>query len=417
MDIYTWATGGFTRFTDCWDFKDFWTRGNTFDALLHFVGAAEQKWPDDPVIKQMLEFRKSMIQANSDYFNTNGGRGWWADDYGWWGIACLEAYNHLLSIKDEHLATTFREYAMTCWDNMYKQGYDTLDTARPVPHGCANSGGDPQDGTKNTVTNANLFVLSLRLYKVMKTIQPNDAQKYLKMAYAQYVWFNTWFAPNYDYLHVIPGPYGLVHERPIAEPDYEHKDRPTWEKGWVWTGDQGLLLAALAEIHQIQDDLHTVAGPNFDQEAFANDVREKFTIIVTGVKIILFGAEDNILREAPFNSSFVDDPKDYVCGRGVLLRYLFEPSVRKMLNQSFFPDGVRATAAAVWDSRDPSNNQFAAGWTPGKNQAFNEKFKELWGYGDPEVEWGDDFCNTDIMCNGIKQATGLDVLTAALVLD
>jgi hypothetical protein len=56
-------------------------------------------------------------------------------------------------------------------------------------------------------------------------------------------------------------------------------------------------------------------------------------------------------------------------------------------------------------------DQFNASWTLGGDQDFNQEFEKVWGYGDINVMWGDE------MLDGVKQATGLDVLTAALLLD
>jgi len=131
-------------------------------------------------------------------------------------------------------------------------------------------------------------------------------------------------------------------------------ERPTWEPGWVWTGDQGLVLGALAGILQITDALKAV-DPSFDP----NQVRAWIATIVTGTRSLLFDASDNVLREPPFNSSFDDDPKDYVCGRGVLLRYLSEIAVQPYLGDQF-STGIAATAEAVWNGRDTTTDQFGS---------------------------------------------------------
>jgi hypothetical protein len=43
----------FQRFEEVWDFFDFWKRGNTFDACLVFANAVQQRWPNDPQVKEM----------------------------------------------------------------------------------------------------------------------------------------------------------------------------------------------------------------------------------------------------------------------------------------------------------------------------------------------------------------------------
>jgi len=333
--------------------------------------------------------RQTMIPANQAYFNSYLSRGMWADDYGWCGIASLTARDYLLSVGDAGSAAAYLAIAEDCWKKMVTEGYDPSDTARPVPHGCGNgSGTDP--GTKNTVTNANLFVLSLRLYDVFSSTDEQVADAYLEMCYRQFVWFSSWFESEHRYMRTVAVRCGLVQERPIAKPSYEKKDRPTWEPGWVWTG----------------------VDPSFDPDVFQNDVVAWIVTIVTGTRSLLFGAADNVLREPPFNSSFVDDPKDYVCGRGVLLRYLSEAAVRPYLGDQF-SIGIAATAKAVWNSRDTATKQFGADWNPANDAAFNEQFAKAWRFGDTEVSWpyGPDSGAPE---NGILQAVGLDVLGAAI---
>jgi hypothetical protein len=89
-EIYVWATDGFDRFTTIWQFEDFWTRANTFEACLRFVKAAQAKWPADPEVEAMETFlQQEMIPANQTYFTFYLSQAMWADDYGWCGIASL----------------------------------------------------------------------------------------------------------------------------------------------------------------------------------------------------------------------------------------------------------------------------------------------------------------------------------------
>jgi hypothetical protein len=409
-DIYTWATAGFERFTNVWEFDapdDFWRRASTFEACVRFVTAAQAKWPTDPKVAAMKSFLAQMAKTNEAYFTSYLDKSMWADDYGWCGIASLAARDYLLSAGDPGSAESYLGIAEQSWNKMYT-GYDKTDDARPVPHGCGNAGGgDP--GTKNTVTNANLFVLSLRLYDALKESDKPLADPYLDMAFRQFVWFRSWFEPAYGYLRIIPGSGGLVQERPIAPPSYERKDRPQWEPGWTWAGDQGLVLGALSGLYGIKDDLGGV--DRGELAAVQADVPAWVGTIAKGIGALLFGPADNVLREAPFDSAFVDDPKDYVCGRGVLLRYLAQPETRSLVGNAF-DTGIVATAQAVWSSRD-TKNQFGARWNPAGDQGFNDRFATLWGFGDAGVAWpyGPE---PGPPVDGVLQAAGLDALGAAL---
>jgi len=60
----------FKRFSEIWEFNDFWKRGNTFDACLTFVDAMQQQWPDDPAVKEMQIKVKEMLEKNLLFFNS-----------------------------------------------------------------------------------------------------------------------------------------------------------------------------------------------------------------------------------------------------------------------------------------------------------------------------------------------------------
>ncbi|HEX8397458.1 MAG TPA: hypothetical protein VF644_08530 [Pyrinomonadaceae bacterium] len=423
----TWVIGGFERFKSVWNFDDFWKRSNTFHAFLCFVNAAEQRFPGDPEVEKMSLLRNEMINTNSTFFDgVIGGEGVWSDDYGWCGISCLEARDYLLRVGDRTRANDYLARAERCWEQMRQTGYDATDSARPVPHGCGNVSPERKKtqgyGTKNTVTNTNLMVLSLRLYNAVKGTNPGAAANYLSMAYAQYKWFSTWFLNNYQseddgyYLRILPGPYGLIHERPMAKPDYDNQTYPTWKKGWVWTGDQGLMLAALSELLLVRDDLsalqQTNQMPGFDPAAFESSVRDLLVMLSVGVSIYLFGNMDKVLREAPFRCSFGSEyGTDYVGGRGVLLRYVSEKTVQQALG-NMFSSRIAATAQAVWNSRD-AENQFDSLWNKSNDQAFNQEFVRNWGSGDSTItDWEID--PTSPVAQGVLQANGLDALTAAM---
>jgi hypothetical protein len=450
-DIKTWAVAAVERFSlpykdkdtnlPLWQFDDFWKRSNTFHAYLCFVKAAERRWgTTDSEVEKMQALREKMIAANSTFFDSQiGDEGVWADDYGWCGISCLEAHDYLLRIGDHNRAEDYLNRAIHCWNVMCSVGYDSSKTAKPVPHGCSNISEklkkDGVRGTRNSVTNSNLLVLSLRLYNALKRTDKPAATQYLNRAYAQYVWFNTWFKDKYVslddgyYLRQIQHPNGLLdgllHERPMAkpeppaEPDYDIDVRPPWETGWVWSGDQGLILAALAEIYLVRDDLRPWIP---DPPTFANEVQQAFSSIARGVRYLLFSPQDNVLREAPFHSSFGPVPSspnpnhgpDYVGGRGVLLRYASEEAVWQMQRDWISRVGFAATASAVWNSCEPKNPPHQSGslWNKEGDPDFNKWFVTQWGSGDDTItHW--DLPPSQIV-DGVLQAAGLDSFTAAI---
>lgn len=416
IDIKASAVAGAARFENVWNFVDFWKRSNTFHGFLRFVDAAEQRWGSgDPSLAPMQQLRKTMIDANGTFFDGQiGGVKVWADDYGWCGLSCLEAQNYLRSTGNGNAADDYLARAGRCWDQMTMTGYDAEDTATPVRHGCGNTSPERKKtnggyGTRNTVTNVNLLLLSLRLYGATKKID------YLSMAFAQYQYFVQWLTLDYSslddgrYFRTIGlGPYYmLVHERPMAKQTYVTTTDPGWERGWAWSGDQGLMMAAMAEVVLMQNDLRQFPGfdPSYAHLACAH--------IASGIEHFLFSTADDVLREAPFESAFGPAfANDYVGGRGVLLRYASEAAVRKVRTVPFNLVGVRATAAAVWNSRDPETNQFASLWNSTGDAAFNACFVEGWGTGVPRaLSWEIDA--PDALA-GVLQGNGLDALTAGI---
>lgn len=409
MDIKLAAVEGFKRYNEVWEIADFWKRANTFEAGLNLVRVAQSRWPADDKIVAMAKPIQEIISKNIEFFQEKYDRtGIWADDYGWWGIAALRAWDYSRAHARPEDAEKCLKVAQTCWQKMHSIGYDSESKAKPIPHGCFNRAQGDEGGTKNTVTNANFLVLCVRLHEAV----PSD-EAYLRMSYSQYQWFKAWF----DYKEEQQERYlwkNLVHERPRGKPDYMHDDRPDWQEGWVWTGDQGLLLGAFAGLLRVKSDFKKI-DPKFDVPGFERDVTNFIRDLSTGLTDLLFSSEDHVLREAPFNSSFGSNYGwDYVGGRGVLLRYLSDSNVRTFLGHDFDVQ-LNATAQAAWESRNPSNNQVSVYWNQRNDESFAKTFSKAWGYPDNIiVKWGYDAENPDGAA--ILQAMGLDALSAAIAI-
>ncbi|MBR8535863.1 hypothetical protein KDU71_09875 [Carboxylicivirga sediminis] len=415
----------FKRFTEIWDFNDFWKRGNTFDACLVFVEALSQKWPDDPEVKVMQVKVVEMLKKNLEFFNSFDPGGLWADDFGWWGLMALNARKHLLRMGEDGLAERYYNLAVNlCWEYKKNTAYDYSNNALPVSHGCRNGDANGQSkGVKNTVTNVLLFLLSTRIYKL--TLQENigDNDKYLEMAYRQWVWFDQWFElKEYEYLKKLSSSAGLIQERPMAEFEgsgYQEKIHPPWSPGWVWSGDQGMLVAALSDMltfknQLVESELVKNVTPSFSIDAFEIRLRYLIKFIGNGVRLALTDATDNVLREAPCLSSFGPiHGNDYLAGRGILMRYFGGYNERVLLN-SGFDEVFFATAEAIWQTRDKQINQFQPEFTAKANDAiYIKRFRSLWGLADDVYTW--DIAHMKEQNKfGVCQSIGLDALGAAI---
>jgi hypothetical protein len=415
----------FKRFEEVWDFQDFWKRGNTFDACLVFVDALEMRWSEDKEVVAIQEKVGKMLEENLAFFNSYDPGTLWADDFGWWGLMALNARKHLLRIGDNELADQYLKLSTDlCWEYKKKTAYDHTDTANPVQHGCRNgdANGDSQ-GVKNTVTNVLLFLLSSRIYRLSLTENINDNDKYLDMAYRQWLWFNEWFnLEEYQYLKQLSTSGALVQERPMAffkGSSYQEKTHPTWAEGWVWTGDQGMLVAALTDMLAIKNQLSTYLttrniDPNFDIKAFESRINDIMKLIGNGVKNAMVANVDDIIREAPCLPSFgPEHGRDYLAGRGIMMRYLGNDEESRLISVDL-TENIQKTVDAIWSTRNLTTNQFQPEFTSLENdKLYVNQFRKLWGLADDVYKW-DIESMKEKNKNGVCQSVGLDMLGAAI---
>jgi len=426
-ELKTWSLDAFKRFEEIWNFNDFWKRGNTFDACLCFVDAVYNQWPHDPSVKAMRIKVNEMLEENLAFFNSFDPGGLWADDFGWWGLMGLNAHRHLLKMGEIELADKYLRLSTDlCWEYKKKTAYDWTTNAVPVPHGCRNGDADGiSKGVKNTVTNVLLFLLSSRIYRLSLLENISDNDKYLDMAYRQWLWIEAWFKlEKYEYLKQV-SPYGaLVQERPIAifkGSDYQIKDHPPWAEGWVWTGDQGMLIAALTDMLMVKNELATMLNKkninlHFDTVAFEKKIRFFIGLIGNGVKTALISKKDGIIREAPCYSSFgPNHGNDYLAGRGIMMRYIGDYEEKALLGVDL-NDNIMATIVAIWQTRDTTNNQFQPEYTsPENDKIYIEQFRNLWGIADDIYKWNIENMKVQNK-QGVCQSIGLDALGAAIKL-
>ena len=419
------ALGAFERFEEVWNFNDFWKRGNTFDACLTFVDAFQLRWPNDPEVADIEKRVGKMLEENLVFFNSFDPGELWADDFGWWGLMALNARKHLLRIGDKELADKYLELSTDlCWEYKKKTAYDHMDTGKPVPHGCRNgdANGDSK-GVKNTVTNVLLFLLSSRIYRLSLEEKIPDNDKYLDMAYRQWLWFNTWFKlDEHEYLKKLPNTGALVQERPMAFSEgssYQEKIHPPWVEGWIWTGDQGMLVAALTDMLAVRNELAAYLANNsidsqFNVKLYASDVRGLIKLLGQGIKNALISNVDGIIREAPCLSSFGPvHGRDYLAGRGIMMRYLGSEEESALIGVDL-SENIKKSVYAIWETRDKTNDQFQPEFTSIENdQLYVVQFRKLWKLADDVHTWGIETMKEKNR-DGVCQSIGLDILGAAL---
>ncbi|UKJ09264.1 glycoside hydrolase family 76 protein [Solitalea lacus] len=420
-NIKNQSLAAFRRFETVWNFNDFWKRGNTFDACLTFADAMHNKWPKDAGVVAMQNRIGEMLDENLKYFSSFDLGGLWADDFGWWGLMALNARKHLLRINDKALADKYLDLSIQCWQQKKTHAYDFTSSARPVPHGCRNGDAKGQSkGVKNTVTNVLLFLLSTRIYRLTLKENIADNEKYLEMAYRQWMWFNSWFKlKEYEYLKMIVNEGALVQERPTAffeGSDYKETTHPTWEKGWIWTGDQGMLLAALNDMLEIKNHLASWISknkidPDFKVEVYEKSILTYINLLSKGIQNALVSNSDGIIREAPFMANFGPEfGNDYLAGRGIMMRYLGK--LKGPGKGIDFNKNIRATADAIWKTRDLATNQFKPEFTSLEmDKLYVSQFRRLVGVADDIYQWNIASMNEQQKF-GVCQSIGLDAFGA-----
>ena len=123
---------------------------------------------------------------------------------------------------------------------------------------------------------------------------------------------------------------------------------------------------------------------------------------------------DGIIREAPCLSSFGPvHGRDYVAGRGIMMRYLGSEEIKSILGVNL-DQAVYKTVGAIWETRNAETNQFQPECTSEVNdKAYNEQFRKLWGLADDVHKWDLEKMHEDNR-DAVCQSVGMDMLGAAI---
>jgi hypothetical protein len=373
------------------DGKVFWRTGNTLDACVRFLVAAQQAWgPNDSQVQDAKKNFQSLAQGSfqvfRDGYNGDSGKGftpgdWW-DDYGWWGIAALSAYENFDAVftppvnpkpdcyaEGDVSKDCCLQFAVDSWTVMtvyawLKANADNTGPKPTVAGGCWNNYYDEKDpdsgGVENTITNVLYLTLSARLYLATAGQEKWKAQnqEFLNSACASYRWFGEWFINRGILDSRSPMPDQLIYwllERPVSSgSDFNQKGKPPYTPKQKWSGDQGVFFGGLAGILQMQDAI----ADNPDIQALSADLQKagrKYTALEYAAYLLarlaqgsswLFTYDPFVLHEAVFSSDLINSySADYATGKGVLMRYISEvkPVLDPTINfQQYIVDSANA---------------------------------------------------------------------------
>ncbi len=180
-----------------------------------------------------------------------------------------------------------------------------------------------------------------------------------------------------------------------------------------------MLVAAISDLIAVKDDLAAYLTMNkldheFDADTFERKAAGIIQSIGNGVKSGLVAEVDGIIREAPCYSSFGPvHGRDYVAGRGIMMRYLGSEEEKSRLGVNLDKE-VLNTVQAIWDTRNRENNQFQPEYTSEENdKAYIEQFRLMWGLADEVYNWDLETMHEDNR-DAVCQAVGMDMLGAAI---
>lgn len=265
----------------------------------------------------------------------------------------------------------------------------------------------------------------MQIYESLKTwpvdpFCPITALDCITVGYRQYVWFNKWIQTTPNSTNGVLGNFyhkfnaagisgGMLEDRPVAPAPlgtYE-ADGPgglSWEKGVVWTGDQGLFLGAISLLLQYNGDLTPQLGVPIPEVLIIRTNAGYWIKSITAgiVNVLADSRVDNVLREPPYSMfySLNGDPEDYLCGRGVLARNVVLPNTINMLTtvginltKVFGPTfAASAKNAAAYRDANAPESQLAADWNPSRNKDAMTTFWTVWDPQNPtklNFKWPD----------------------------
>lgn len=337
---------------------DYWKVGCCLDTMIDYVRITKTPTGDTP--GDILKLYERLAAGNGAC---------WYDDFCWWAIACLKAYDPLAQgFFGQHL-DKYQSIANDCWSSVESghfsahYRYAGAPRAWQTREGAGNPtpGGDPFDTPSGwaaprfdggvwqyelfytrrdegecspsnpsdprkvalgpfqlSVMNGLYLVLSARLGNSFAMGQQQGAAAAKRIEGFLGNWFGILpdgkaLLPDELLLNRLPdGPGALVRERVSTYallPDLTyHPKVQHYDKDAAWTGDQGLFIGGLVELDRYSDT------PGWHQDTARS--------ILDGVARALVDPSTGELRPYTTAGPFSNDIGDYKSGVGVFMRYL-----------------------------------------------------------------------------------------------
>jgi TAT (twin-arginine translocation) pathway signal sequence len=113
--------------------ENFWRLGNAFDTLTDYLVLARNRYDDT----RDSDIGDIVSRAFQKYQDTQSGPdgACWYDDYGWWGIASVKAYDpafaKIFAATSESFVGRFRQVALQSWDTVHRGKHDGVHKGAP----------------------------------------------------------------------------------------------------------------------------------------------------------------------------------------------------------------------------------------------------------------------------------------------
>jgi hypothetical protein len=281
--------------------QGFWHAANTLDAYITYLVAAKQRVADD--------VWSDALRIFNNFAGTPQSPKWWRDDYGWWGIAFLNAAPNAEALGID--ASICIENADRCWQIMnYDWVHNRNADAPDKPLGVRNNPSKQTPGVANTITNVLFLMLGIRRYE---TSDPKNRDKD-SLATAGAVF--DWFYPSEADKSRLLNDDGLVRETPGVS------DNRAWsaDQGWFWR-----VCLTLEEYDATRKDKIDSLFPTLGDKILANVFNNK------------------VAHELPDPRNF---DINYVTGPGVFMRqFVFINSFKA----NIWSDLIQQTAQGASD--------------------------------------------------------------------
>jgi hypothetical protein len=360
------ATKSLAAFTKAFENShNYWQLGHAFDTAVDYFSVVSATTATD--------FAKTATRQFTSATGSQQWPTWWYDDHGWWGIAALRASQHHELFGE--LTEAFAQISLRCWVTMDEMG-QAVWKQRPRPEGgdpfkaleprfpggvwnynwtagvgnCDPTQGDkgkPLCGYQNTVTNLLYLILASRRYAAYRLDDDRDA------ADREYEFLTQWMnaaAPDVPLLDRYAPGKCLMRAEASSYASGEAVDPFEYSQEFIWTGDQGLLLAALVE----QMEQVGKGSP-----AYQNLLAD-FENLLAGTLDRLTDENDNLVFWRSPSEAASGDSGDYETGPAVFFRallhaYQTNDDLKVLLSDENgpYPAFIRANARTAVANDEP----------------------------------------------------------------